>query len=110
VVNSVAAEALSDGTFDRLEAIMRDGEYYDMQTFDQSLLGLYRRGSVDREAALHHATSPPSLQVELEQVDRERSAAPAGIAPPVPYPAPARGAMAPPDGLPLRSSLPVPGA
>src|SRR3954449_2592321 len=43
-----------------------------MQTFDQSLLNLYRRGLVDRDAALHHATSAPALRIELEQVDRTR--------------------------------------
>jgi len=111
VVNNVAAEALGDGKFDRLEQIMRDGEYYDMQTFDQSLLALYRRGLVERNAALLQATSPPALRVELEQVDRERAAAtrlptagPVGLAAPsyrapnaaTPSPAPAPGS----PGLP----------
>jgi twitching motility protein PilT len=75
VVNSAASEALGEGKFDRLEQIMRDGEYYDMQTFDQSLLSLYRRGLVERDAALSHATSAPALRVELEQVDRARGGA-----------------------------------
>jgi twitching motility protein PilT len=92
VVNKAAAEALAESKFDRLERIMREGEYYDMQTFDQALLSLYRRGLVERDAAMHHATSPPALRVELEQVDRERSTAPApAFAPP-----PAGAPVAPP--------------
>lgn len=96
VVNSVAAEALAEGKVDRLEAIMRDGEYYDMQTFDQSLLLLYRRGLIERDAALHHATSAPALRVELEQVDRQRAAGAA----PGPFAAPAAAPMAPPMAPP----------
>lgn len=95
VVNNVASEALGNGKVDGLERIMRDGEYYDMQTFDQSLLGLYRRGLVERDAALHHATSAPALRVELEQVDRERGAG----APPTPPP-PVASPLAPPHAVP----------
>ncbi len=76
VANHAAAEAVAEGDEERLEAVIRDGEYYDMQTFDQSLVALYRRGLVSREAALHHASSAPTLRVQLEQVDRERSGAP----------------------------------
>jgi len=75
VVNNSVAEALAEGNVDRLDKMMSEGEYYDMQTFDQSLLSLYRRGLVDREAALHQATAAPSLRVELELVDRERGSA-----------------------------------
>ena len=75
VVNNSVAEALALGNVDQLDRMMSEGEYYDMQTFDQSLLSLYRRGLVDREAALHQATAAPSLRVELELVDRERGSA-----------------------------------
>ncbi|MBM3658542.1 MAG: PilT/PilU family type 4a pilus ATPase [Actinobacteria bacterium] len=92
VVNSVAAEALAEGKVDRLERIMHEGEYYDMQTFDQSLSALYRRGVIEREAALHHATSAPALRVELERIEREQATAPV----PSPYAAPAVAPMAPP--------------
>jgi twitching motility protein PilT len=109
VVNSGASEALLGGQTDRLESIMRDGEYYEMQTFDQSLLNLYRRGLVERDAALHHATSAPALRVELEQVDRTRgngqsnpaSALPALSAPPAGRP------MPPPGGMPVAGPAPL---
>ena len=111
VVNSVAADALADGKIDRLEQIMHDGEYYDMQTFDQSLSALYRRGLIERDAALHHATSAPALRVELERIDRERASGPA----PAPYAAPTVPPMAapPPPGPAATDALPplvAPGA
>jgi twitching motility protein PilT len=113
VVNSAASEALGEGKFDRLEQIMRDGEYYDMQTFDQSLLSLYRRGLVERDAALSHATSAPALRVELEQVDRARggagghlvSAATGGSSIPLPPPPAAPLPAVPP---PTGAAFPAP--
>jgi Tfp pilus assembly ATPase PilU len=51
---------------------MSDGEYYGMQTFDQSIARLYDRGLVDREVALDHASYAPALRLELERADRER--------------------------------------
>jgi twitching motility protein PilT len=106
VVNSAASEALGEGKFDRLEQIMRDGEYYDMQTFDQSLLSLYRRGLVERDAALSHATSAPALRVELEQVDRARGRAGGHLV------GAATGgstvSLPPPPGAPLPAAPPPP--
>jgi Tfp pilus assembly ATPase PilU len=44
-----------------------------MQTCDQSLAGLYRRGMIDRDAALANATFEPGLRVALETADHERA-------------------------------------
>ena len=108
VVNSGASEALLGGQTDRLEGIMREGEYYEMQTFDQSLLNLYRRGLVERDAALHHATSAPALRVELEQVDRTRGE---GLSTPASArrrrPPPAGRPMPPPGGMPVPGGSPL---
>jgi twitching motility protein PilT len=106
VVNNAASEALSEGKVDRLEGIMRDGEYYDMQTFDQSLLALYRRGLVGRDAALQQATSAPTLRVELEHADRERGAVP----PQMPPPGPVHTAPLPasPEQMPPPTAAPLP--
>lgn len=100
VVNNVAAEAMLEGKTDRLDGVMRDGEYYDMQTFDQSLLALYRRGLVERDEALHHASSAPALRVELEQIDRHRGhATPGPTSAPLGPPGPP-GVPFPPSGPP----------
>ncbi len=37
-----------------------------MMSFDASLLDLYRRGEIDEETALQHATSPTDLKLKLE--------------------------------------------
>jgi twitching motility protein PilT len=50
-----------------IEGIIADGEYYGMQTFDQSLLGLYERGIIDLREALAASTRPHDLRLMIEQ-------------------------------------------
>lgn len=50
-----------------LEEIIAEGEYYGMQTFDQSLLGLYQQGSIDLREALAASTRPHDLRLMIEQ-------------------------------------------
>jgi twitching motility protein PilT len=72
VGNGAVADAITEGrAADRLELLMRDGEYYGMQTFDQAIADLYVRGLVSRDVALTHATNGPALRLELERLDRE---------------------------------------
>jgi twitching motility protein PilT len=47
--------------------ILGESAFYGMQTFDQSLLDLYRSGLVSLEEALAGASSPHDLQVALRQ-------------------------------------------
>lgn len=47
--------------------IIADGEYYGMQTFDQSLAKLYERGLVDMRGAMTSASNPHDLKVMLQQ-------------------------------------------
>ena len=77
MVHGPAAAAIADGDgAARLEALIADGEFYGMQTFDQSLAALYRRGLVTREDARAHAVYEPGLAVMLDGADRERADAP----------------------------------
>ncbi|HET6964210.1 MAG TPA: PilT/PilU family type 4a pilus ATPase [Acidimicrobiales bacterium] len=46
--------------------IVAEGEFYGMQTFDQSLAALYGRGIIDLQAALASASRPHDLRVMLE--------------------------------------------
>jgi len=41
-----------------IESIIAEGSYYGMQTFDQSLLGLYRNGTIDLREAIAASTLP----------------------------------------------------
>jgi twitching motility protein PilT len=84
IVHGPAAKAIADADgAAKLGALMAEGEFYGMQTFDQSLAALYRRGLVAREDALANANYEPGLAVMLDEADRARSASPL---PPSPLP------------------------
>src|SRR3954462_4468916 len=57
-----------------IEQIIAEGEYYSMQTFDQSLLGLYTQGLIDLREALAASTTPPDLRLMIEQYTMEEAA------------------------------------
>ena len=57
-----------------LDALMSDGEYYGMQTFDQSLLGLYKQGLIELREALAASTTPHDLRLLIEQHTMEQAA------------------------------------
>jgi hypothetical protein len=81
------------------------GELYGMQTFDQSLVQLYRNGLVERADAVAHASAPGEMRFALDRADLERERAAVAPAPPA-RPAP----PAPPDRPPAASSAPPPPA
>jgi twitching motility protein PilT len=93
VVNPPVAEALAEpGGHLLLDGLMAEGDFYRMQTFDQSIAKLYARGLVEREVAVAHARHAPTLRLALEAADRERAATSAPLHPPGPMPAAAPGA------------------
>ena len=55
-----------------LDEEMTVGELYGMQTFDQSLVHLYRNGLVERADAVAHATAPGEMRFALDRADLER--------------------------------------
>ena len=56
-----------------LEELIAEGEYYGMQTFDQSLLSLYEQGSVSRRDALSTSTNSHDLRLKMDAVDLRRA-------------------------------------
>ena len=50
-----------------IEEIIADGEYYGMQTFDQSLLSLYEGGMIELSDTLAAATNPHDLSVQMRR-------------------------------------------
>jgi twitching motility protein PilT len=50
-----------------IETIIAEGEFYGMQTFDQSLLDLYSRGVIELREAMAASTSPHDLRLMIEQ-------------------------------------------
>jgi twitching motility protein PilT len=55
------------GGNDTIEEIIADGEYYGMQTFDQSLFALFKNGLVDLHSAMATASNPHDFRVSLQQ-------------------------------------------
>ncbi len=47
--------------------VIREGEYYGMQTFDQSLVNLLEQGVIDLRAATESSSNPHDLRVALQQ-------------------------------------------
>ncbi len=56
-----------------IEEIISEGEFYGMQTFDQSLRNLYEQGTVTRRDALAAASNPHDLRLKLDQLDLTRA-------------------------------------
>ena len=59
----------------RLHEVIREGEYYGMQTFDQSLFDHVTAGRVTLEAAIAAATSPHDFKLMLDAGAARRDAA-----------------------------------
>jgi len=51
---------------EKLEELMAEGEYHGMQTFDQSLFGLYKNGLVSLRDVLAVATHPQDFRIALQ--------------------------------------------
>jgi twitching motility protein PilT len=63
------ADAIADADkTSTIHALIAEGEFYGMQTFDQHLITLVRDNVVTLEAALNSASSPHDLTVELRRL------------------------------------------
>ncbi len=74
IANTRVVERIADP--DRLAELdheMMNGDLYGMQTFDQSLLGLYCNGLVARADAIAHANAPSEMRFSVDRADNERS-------------------------------------
>jgi twitching motility protein PilT len=68
VANGRIRQCISDPDLTaEIEEIISDGEYYGMQTFDQSLAQLLAEGEITLQEALQVATNPHDLRVMLER-------------------------------------------
>ncbi|MHB1487170.1 MAG: type IV pilus twitching motility protein PilT [Acidimicrobiales bacterium] len=52
---------------ENIREIITDGDYYGMQTFDQSLFTLYEKGAIDMREAMMAASNPHDLKVMLQK-------------------------------------------
>jgi twitching motility protein PilT len=68
VVNGRVQEAiLNPDSKTPIDEIIADGEYYGMQTFDQSLLYLYEQGMIELSDTLAAATNPHDLSIQMRR-------------------------------------------
>ncbi|WP_145007636.1 PilT/PilU family type 4a pilus ATPase [Pseudomonas oryzihabitans] len=62
----LAGDLIRKGEVHELKALMKKSSELGMQTFDQSLYGLYREGEISYEAALAHADSANDLRLMIK--------------------------------------------
>ncbi len=93
VANARVSERIADpARLSELVDEMATGDLYGMQTFDQSLVHLYRNGLVARDDAIAHANASSEMRFSLDRADLERAQEtpvpppPAPAAPHVPAP------------------------
>jgi len=70
IVTGRIADRISDpssGKGETIEQMITSGDWYGMQSFDQSLFALYRHGQVSLRQAMAAATRPHDFQIALEQ-------------------------------------------
>ena len=58
---------IDGGSQETIEEVIAEGEYYGMQTFDQSLFGLYKDGLVSLRDAMAAASHPHDLRITMQQ-------------------------------------------
>ncbi len=64
----------------KIKDAMEEGEYYGMQTFDQSLLSLYQSGRITLDDAMAMANNPHDFKIRIRQLGiTPQSAAESGI-------------------------------
>ncbi|MDX9714557.1 MAG: type IV pilus twitching motility protein PilT [Dissulfurispiraceae bacterium] len=68
--DTVKACILDPEKTNNLKLLIREGKnYYNMQTFDQSLYDLHKQGLITYEEAIRHSTSPKDLELRMKGVE-----------------------------------------
>ncbi len=106
VTNARIADLVREGKPDEIPDAIADGEFFQMQTFTQSLIDLVLAGQLEREVAANAATHQHDFLVALERAEKQAAVdvkvAAAAAAAPASAPAPAEAepsALVPPPGL-----------
>jgi twitching motility protein PilT len=74
VTNARIADLIRENRPDEIPDAIEAGEFFEMQTFSQSLIELVLRGDVDREVAANAATNRHDFLVALEQAEKNKAA------------------------------------
>jgi twitching motility protein PilT len=103
---------LSPSETGKISQVIAEGEYYGMQTFDQSLLGYVQSGQVSEDTAMDYASSPHDFKLMLQSAGKRASdignMASQGPASPAPIsPAPISAAPPAQAAPPVRPAQPL---
>ncbi len=71
VTNARIADLIRDGRPDQITDAVAEGEYFDMQTFEQALIDLVLTGLVEREVGANAATNRHDFLVALERAEKQ---------------------------------------
>ena len=74
VTNARIQDLIRENRPDEITDAIAAGEYFQMQTFAQSLIELVLSGVVDREVAANAATNRHDFLVALEQAEKHQAA------------------------------------
>jgi twitching motility protein PilT len=74
VNNARIADLVREGRSDEIEDAIADGEFLQMQTFQQALIAAVLDGKVEREVAAGAATNTHDFLVALEREEKQRAA------------------------------------
>jgi len=66
ILTPTIAELIREGKVNEIEEYVKDGDLYGMQTFDQSLLKLYRADKITRETAIAFAEKKNELIMNIK--------------------------------------------
>jgi twitching motility protein PilT len=78
VVNTRIADLIRSDAADEITDAIAEGEYFDMQSFEQALIALAADGQVDRETAANAAMNRHDFLLALDHELKRRAAAPEG--------------------------------
>ncbi len=70
VSNARIAELVRERRADEISGAIAEGEFFQMQTFSQALIGLVLNGLVEREVALDAATNRHDFEIALQRAEK----------------------------------------
>lgn len=73
VVTPTVRGYMEEGKLGSVKDLIKDGAQSGMQTFDQSLIGLYKKGLITIEEAKKNATSPQEIDLMLKGIQSSKA-------------------------------------
>ncbi|MCX8094514.1 MAG: PilT/PilU family type 4a pilus ATPase [Candidatus Goldbacteria bacterium] len=75
IVTPTVRGYIEEGKLGAIKDLIREGNQFGMQTFDQSLINLYKKGLISLEEAKRNATSIQEIELALKGITSSRASA-----------------------------------